>query len=1098
MNLTAVGFGNNTFVAGGASATTNMFMSTNGTAWTSLGNALHAAVAPGGIAFNSGTFVAVAETPVIVHANQNNLTAAGWGTESTISPSGLATKFYGVAPFGANGFLAVGNTGQMEIWKSTDGGVNWTGVYGAGSLLAAFRGIATNGSNTVAVGTGGTIVTALNGGTTFTSQTSGITTNLNAVAYTGNGFIAVGDGGIILTSPDGVTWTQKASGTTQNLLGISVATSGTLSGSLMIVGTNGTVITGTASSLVTAPTITSTTNASGLTSWFGITTQNLNAVTYGNGTFHAVGASSTAVTSTGSTPSSLSWTGSTVPTAKLNLTAVGFGNNTYLAGGANGNIYTSANGLAWVNQGSLNEGGIPAVAFNNEGTFFALSKSLLAGMHANQNNLAARNWLAANSFTAPGVILNNDGVCAIPFGNGFLTCGNTDGSGLPSSILGSGEIWVTSDFGLTWSDALGRKWSTKSTASCSQSSWCGFTTYVPTWFYGHVLDGVELRGLAQGGSSVVAVGTKGTIMLATNLAVGLASGADTNFTVQTSGSTANLNAVAYTGTCFIAVGDGGIILTSPDGVTWTSRASGTTQNLLGISVATSGTLSGSLMIVGANGTVITGTASSLVGGTTVTATPVLSSFSSTHAAPGTSVTVTGTNLFSNTNLGTLVFYNSAGTAVSNYSNLFSSGGNTIFTVPTLTAGTYSVADYSASVLSNKISFTIDAPVTPVSTATLNSLSPTSGPAGTAVSISGTGISGSRVAIYNSSGAEAGSFIPYMYGSTGTIYIPSLSPGPYTISATGNNGTPSNALSFTVTAPPSAPPSLSSVSPTHALAGATVTVYGSNFLNSASNNLYIYSSSGAFAGSANNLAPSGGTLSFTVPTMNPGSYTLAVTTAGGTLSGKIPFTIDAPANPAPVITQGPGYSGRTTITATGITPTGNVVTINGTAVPNVQAYGTGQVIFDMPTLAPGTYPVTLSNSNGTSNQVTVTVPVPPPAVVIDSVSPSSGPLGTTVTLSGSGFDATSNRVTLDVGSGSIGSLTVASPDGKTLTFTIPTRYTASGELDITVENNTNGTQGFATFTITAATSYVGTSNDAAGWEAVRQLCDITHWSLCTVY
>ncbi len=41
--------------------------------------------------------------------------------------------------------------------------------------------------------------------------------SLNAVTY-GNGiFVAVGDNGTILTSPDGVTWTQESSGTTDRL-----------------------------------------------------------------------------------------------------------------------------------------------------------------------------------------------------------------------------------------------------------------------------------------------------------------------------------------------------------------------------------------------------------------------------------------------------------------------------------------------------------------------------------------------------------------------------------------------------------------------------------------------------------------------------------------------------------------------------------------------------------------------------------------------------------------------------------------------------------------------------------------------------------------
>ncbi len=51
------------------------------------------------------------------------------------------------------------------------------------------------------------------------------------------------------------------------------------------------------------------------------------------------------------------------------------------------------------------------------------------------------------------------------------------------------------------------------------------------------------------------------------------------WTSRNSGSTANLNGVTYGNDTFVAVGNGGTMLTSPDGVTWTSRNSGSTANL---------------------------------------------------------------------------------------------------------------------------------------------------------------------------------------------------------------------------------------------------------------------------------------------------------------------------------------------------------------------------------------------------------------------------------------------------------------------------------------------------------------------------------------
>jgi hypothetical protein len=48
-----------------------------------------------------------------------------------------------------------------------------------------------------------------------------------------------------------------------------------------------------------------------------------------------------------------------------------------------------------------------------------------------------------------------------------------------------------------------------------------------------------------------------------------------NWTRRTSGTSNDLYGVTYGNGTFVAVGEGGTILTSPDGVTWTQRTSGT-------------------------------------------------------------------------------------------------------------------------------------------------------------------------------------------------------------------------------------------------------------------------------------------------------------------------------------------------------------------------------------------------------------------------------------------------------------------------------------------------------------------------------------------
>jgi hypothetical protein len=61
-----------------------------------------------------------------------------------------------------------------------------------------------------------------------------------------------------------------------------------------------------------------------------------------------------------------------------------------------------------------------------------------------------------------------------------------------------------------------------------------------------------------------------------------------------------LYGVAYGNGLFVAVGDGGTILTSPNGVSWTEQASGTSNSLYGVAYG-----NGTFVAVGKDGTILT-------------------------------------------------------------------------------------------------------------------------------------------------------------------------------------------------------------------------------------------------------------------------------------------------------------------------------------------------------------------------------------------------------------------------------------------------------------------------------------------------------------
>ena len=79
-----------------------------------------------------------------------------------------------------------------------------------------------------------------------------------------------------------------------------------------------------------------------------------------------------------------------------------------------------------------------------------------------------------------------------------------------------------------------------------------------------------LNDVTWSGTQFVAVGASGTILTSPD---------GITWTTRTSGTTSGLNAVVWSGTQFVAVGASGVIRTSPDGITWTTRASGTTASI---------------------------------------------------------------------------------------------------------------------------------------------------------------------------------------------------------------------------------------------------------------------------------------------------------------------------------------------------------------------------------------------------------------------------------------------------------------------------------------------------------------------------------------
>jgi hypothetical protein len=235
----------------------------------------------------------------------------------------------------------------------------------------------------------------------------------------------------------------------------------------------------------------------------------------------------------------------------------------------------------------------------------------------------------------------------------------------------------------------------------------------------------------------------------------------------------------------------------------------------------------------------------------------------------------------------------------------------------------------------------------------------------------------------------------------------------------NNGATATPLPIPSPAPPP-PPTISSFTPGSGWPGTSVTVAGTGF-------------SGTTAVSFNGTAAaftvnSGTQLTASVPA-GAGTGPISVTTAGGTASSTSSFTVTS--QPAPVIT--------------GVSPSsaavGSSVTISGSAFAGTSAVTFDNIAAAFSVVSDSTITATVP-SGALTGSISVTTPAgsassPAPFGVIpkiSSFSPSSGKIGTIVTISGSAFTGatavTFNGMSAPFTVTSYGQITATVPTGAT--------------------------------------------------------------------
>jgi len=369
---------------------------------------------------------------------------------------------------------------------------------------------------------------------------------------------------------------------------------------------------------------------------------------------------------------------------------------------------------------------------------------------------------------------------------------------------------------------------------------------------------------------------------------------------------------------------------------------------------------------------------------TVLPTPNITTLSPTSGTVSQSVTITGTSFGSTQGTSTVTFNGTAGTPTS------WAAAKIVVKVPTgATSGPVVVTENG--VASNGVPFTV------LPTPSITSLSPTSGPIAQLVTITGTSFGATQASSTVTFNGTAGT--PTSWGAS-QIFVPvptGATTGPVVVN---ENGVASNGVTFTVLPTPS----ITSLSPTSGQVAQSVTVTGTNFGSTQGTSTVTFNGT---KGTPTSWAAA----KIVVPVPTGATSGPVVVTVSGVPSNGVTFTVlVAPAISSLSPTSG-GIATAVTITGTnfGSTQGSSTVKFNGTAATPLSWTSTS---IDVPVPSGATTGSVVVTASGlASNGVTFTVNSAPG---ISSVSPTSGAVGTVVTISGSGFGSSqgSSKVTFN--------------------------------------------------------------------------------------
>jgi hypothetical protein len=350
-----------------------------------------------------------------------------------------------------------------------------------------------------------------------------------------------------------------------------------------------------------------------------------------------------------------------------------------------------------------------------------------------------------------------------------------------------------------------------------------------------------------------------------------------------------------------------------------------------------------------------------------------------------------------------------------------------FTVPSISAGAYTVTSAGGT---NSYLATFTIPTLSIT------ITPTWGPPGQTVSVTGEGFTRSGLVRIYLDGTYMNSTMADDYGNvTKTFTVPSTTvPGTYTVKA--NDWSTTTNATQTLTVPTH---TLTTITPIAGPPGIEVAVIGGNFTVSGFVGIYFDTT---FAG--NLTANTDGAITtghVHVPSLVPGAYAVKGKDWNtGMYTASTLFTVSTP-NITRTPTWGPPGTPVTVSGGNFTVSNGTKIYFESTSVANTTTNATGGIdtanTFNVPFVVPGTYTLRVMD-NYTAHNVTTTFIVPIPTLTLTQ---DGGPPGTLVTVSGGNFTVSNvTRIYFDAISminvtteadGSIPALT---------TFTVPANTT----------------------------------------------------------